>query len=147
VLENTASGRGRWNSSLGYGVVDIAAAVGAATGQVIRERIRGNATLKLGAWRARAPRVRQSGRGKLRHVRVNAVLRSSSPSVSPTHRIVTLEVFRQGRWQRLAKTSTSAAGHVRWTVGLTKGTHRLRVSYGGRWDLGGARSNVLLRVR
>ncbi len=38
VLKSTASGRGRWNRSLGYGVIDVASAVGAATGQVIRER-------------------------------------------------------------------------------------------------------------
>jgi hypothetical protein len=147
ILENTASGRGLWNPSLGYGVLDVAAAVAAATGQMVRERIQGSAILKLGLWRARAPRVRQSGRGKLRRVRVTAVLRTSTPAVSPAHRIVTLEVLRRGRWHRVARTSTETAGQVRWTVGLRKGTHRLRVSYGGRWDLRGARSHLRARVR
>jgi subtilisin family serine protease len=147
VLKTTASGRGRWNPSLGYGVLDVAAAVAAATGQVIRERIQGNARLRLGVWRARTPRVRQSGRGKLRRVRVSAVLRSSTRGVSTAHRIVTLEVLRRGRWHRLARGSTRAAGQARWTVGLRKGSYRLRVSYGGRWDLRGARSHLRVRVR
>lgn len=147
VLKHTASGRGRWNSSLGYGVLDVAAAVAAASGQMIRERVRGNARLKLGVWRARAPRVRKSGRSKLRRVRVSAVLRSSTPSVSPSYRIVTLELLRRGRWHRVARASTRRAGQVRWTLGLPKGSHRLRVSYGGRWDLGGARSHLRVRVR
>jgi hypothetical protein len=75
------------------------------------------------------------------------VLTSSTQAVSPAHRIVTLEVLRRGRWHRLAQTSTRDAGQVRWTVGLRKGTHRLRVTYGGRWDLGGARRHVRIRVR
>jgi subtilisin family serine protease len=32
ILERTASGRGSWNSRLGYGVIDLAAAVARATG-------------------------------------------------------------------------------------------------------------------
>jgi hypothetical protein len=147
VLKTTASGHGRWTPSLGFGVLDVAAAVAAATGQAIRERIQGNATLKLGIWRARAPRLRQTGRGTIRRVRVSAALRSSVPDVSPAHRIVTLEVLKRGRWRRLARTTTRAGGQVRWTVGLRKGTHRLRVSYHGRWDLRSARSHLRLRVR
>jgi subtilisin family serine protease len=147
VLKMTASNRGQWTSSLGYGVIDVAAAVAAATGQVIRERVQGNATLKLGLWRARAPRARRSGRGKLRRVRVSALLRSSTREVAPAYRIVTLEVLRRGRWHGLARASTRATGQARWTVGLRRGTHRLRVSYAGRWDLHGARSHMRLRVR
>jgi hypothetical protein len=147
VLKETASGKGRWNSSLGYGVLDVASAVGAATGRVVEDRVRGNAFLRLGVWRARGPRVTQSGRGKLRRVRVSAVLRSSKPSVSPAHRTVTLEVLRRGRWHRVARTTTSTAGDARWTLGFRKGTHRLRVTYGGRWDLRGARRHFRVRVR
>jgi subtilisin family serine protease len=147
VIESTATGRGSWNPYLGFGVLDVAAAVAAATGQVVRERVRGHATLRLGAWRARAARVRQSRPARLRRVRVGALLASSAPSVSPADRIVTLEVLRRGRWHRLAQTSTRTGGQVRWTLGLRKGTHRLRVSYGGRWDLRGARSQLRLRVR
>ena len=147
VLERTASGRGRWNRSLGFGVLDAAAAVGAATGQVIRDRVRGNATLKLGVWRARSPHVSQTGAGRFRRVRVNGVLRSSEPSVSAAYRIVTLDVLQRGRWHRLARTATRAGGEVRWTLGLRRGVHRLRVTYGGRWDLRAARTHVRLRVR
>jgi subtilisin family serine protease len=147
VLKSTATGRGRWNPYLGFGMLDVAAAVGAAAGQVVRERVRGNARLKLGVWRARAPRAHQTWRGKLRRGRVGAVLASSAPSISPAYRLVTLEVLRRGQWHRLARTTTRTGGQVRWTLGLRKGTHRLRVSYGGRWDLRGARSNIRLQVR
>ena len=148
VLKTTASGRGRWTPALGYGVIDVASAVGAATGQVIRERVQGNATLKLGVWRARSARARKRAKSRLRAVRVNASLRTSTPSITPAYRIVTLEIRRHNRWQPLARTTTTSAGHVRWTVGLRRGQHRLRVFYGGRWDLTGAQSRILrLRVR
>jgi subtilisin family serine protease len=148
VLKTTASGRGRWTPALGYGVIDVASAVGAATGQVIRERVQGNATLKLGVWRAKSARARKRAKSRLRPVRVNASLRTSTPSITPAYRIVTLEIRRHNRWQPLARTTTTSAGHVRWTVGLRRGQHRLRVFYGGRWDLTGAQSRILrLRVR
>ena len=147
VLKSTATGRGRWTPSLGYGVIDVASAVGAATGQVIRERVQGNATLKFGVWRTRSVRTRKLARGRIRPVRVSAWLRSSAPAVSPAYRVVTLEVRRNNGWHRIARTTTKWTGHVRWTVGLRSGTHRLRVSYGGRWDLSGAQSRILrLRV-
>lgn len=147
VLKSTASGRGRWNASVGYGVIDVASAVGAATGQVIRERVQGNATLKLGVWRAKSVRTRKLAKSRLRAVRVSAWLRSSTPEITPAHRIVALEIRRDNSWHRLARTTTTAAGHVRWTVGLRPGRHRLRVFYGGRWDLTGAQSRILrLRV-
>jgi hypothetical protein len=98
-------------------------------------------------WRARSTRIRQSGRGKFRRVRISAVLRSSAVSVSPSHRIVTLDVLSRGVWRRLARTATRPGGLARWTVGLPKGRHQLRVSYGGRWDLRGARSHLRVRVR
>jgi subtilisin family serine protease len=148
VLKTTASGRGRWTPSLGYGVIDVASAVGAATGQVIRERVQGNATLKLGVWRAKSARARKLAKSRLHPVRVSAWLRTSTPSITPAYRVVTLEIRRHNRWQRIARTTTKSAGHIRWTVGLRRGQHRLRVFYGGRWDLTGAQSRILrLRVR
>jgi hypothetical protein len=147
ILKQTASGKGSWHPAVGYGVLDVAGAVGAATGRVVEDRVRGSAILRLGVWRARGPRVTQSGRGKRRRVRISAVLRSSAAAVSPAHRVVTLAVLRRGHWHRVARTPTSGAGEARWTLGLRKGTHRFRVSYGGRWDLRGARRHFRVRVR
>ena len=47
ILKSTASGRGRWNPRLGYGVIDVAAAVAAARGQQIAPRARAGAWLSL----------------------------------------------------------------------------------------------------
>ena len=148
VLKTTASGRGRWTPALGYGVIDVASAVGAATGQIISERVQSNATLKLGLSRTRSARARKVSMTRLRPMRLSAWLRSSAPSISSAHRIVTLEVRRHNRWHRVAQTTTKRLGLVRWTVGLHRGTHRFRVTYGGRWDLSGTQSRILrLRVR
>jgi subtilisin family serine protease len=148
ILKSTASGQGRWTPSLGFGVLDVAAAVGAAAGVVVPERVHGKALIKVGVWRARAPRTRSARRGgKLRTVRVSAALMTSTRQVSPAHRVVTLDVLRRGRWHRVARATTRGAGQVRWTVGLRRGTHRLRVSYTGRWDLSGARRHMRVRVR
>ena len=147
IIKSTASGKGNWTKSLGYGVLDVAAAVGAATGQVVAERVRGSTTIKLGVWRTRALRARKARGGKLRAIRITATLRSSTPQASPAHRVVTLEALRRGRWHRIARSATRAAGTARWTLGLRRGTHRLRVTYSGRWDLGGTRRHLSVRVR
>lgn len=145
ILKATASGHGAWNRALGYGVLDVAAAVAAATGQPVADRLQASAWLRLNVLRQRGVRRHRAARGRTRRVRLSAWLRTSAPTVSPGYRIVMLEVRRNGRWKRLARRATHSAGEVRWTIGLRPGTHRLRVRYGGRWDLRGA--TRLLRVR
>jgi subtilisin family serine protease len=143
VLKATASGRGNWSPALGYGVLDVAAAVGAAGGQQVTERVQAGASLRVnvvsarGAWRPSSSR-------RVKSVRLSAWLRSSAPAVSPAYRVVTLEEQRGPQWKRLARTATRAGGQVRWTVGLRPGVHHLRVTYGGRWDMKSA--TRLLRV-
>jgi subtilisin family serine protease len=39
ILKSTASGGGRWNPRLGYGVIDVAAAVAVACGQTVTPRM------------------------------------------------------------------------------------------------------------
>jgi subtilisin family serine protease len=145
VLKATASGHGNWNQALGYGVLDVAAAVAAANGQQVADRVQAGAWLRVNVVRSRSAWQPASARAHVKGVRLSAWLRSSAPSVSPAYRVVTLEMRHRGRWQRLARTTTRSAGQVRWTVGLRPGVHRLRVRYGGRWDLRGAAR--LLRVR
>ncbi len=52
ILEETASGHGAWDSELGYGVLDVAAAVARASGRplVHLDGVRANGRLRL-AWR------------------------------------------------------------------------------------------------
>jgi subtilisin family serine protease len=145
VLKSTASGRGNWNPALGYGVLDVAAAVAVAGGQQVTERVQAGASLRVNVVSARGAWRQASSRVRVKSLRLTAWLRSSAPAVSPAYRVVTLEEQRGAQWKRLARTTTRSAGQVTWTVGLRPGAHRLRVTYGGRWDLRSA--TRLLRVR
>jgi hypothetical protein len=146
VLESTASGRGSWNRAVGYGVLDVAGAVAAATGQPVAKRVQAGASLRVSLQRSRSARTRRATRGRMRPVRLSAWLRTSTPAVSPAHRVVALEVLGRRGWRRLGRTTTRSSGQVRWTVGLRRGSHRLRVVYGGRWDLRSATRFLRVRV-
>jgi subtilisin family serine protease len=147
LLKSTASGRGSWNPSVGYGVLNVAGAVAAATGQSVAERAQAGAWLRVSVGRTRRVRARRSARGRARAVRLNAWLRTSTPTVSPAHRLVALEVLGRRGWRRLGRTTTRSGGEVRWTVGLRPGSYRLRVRYGGRWDLRETARALRVRVR
>jgi subtilisin family serine protease len=147
LLKATASGRGAWNPSLGYGVLNVAGAVAAATGQSVAERVQAGSWLRVTLARTGSGRGRASRRPRLRAVRLSAWLRTSTPTVSPAHRVVSLEVLGRRGWRRLARTTTRSGGNVRWTVGLRRGSYRLRVTYGGRWDLRQTARVLRVRVR
>ena len=53
ILKATASGRGRWNPRLGFGVIDVAAAVAAARGQQVAPRVRAGSWLTFRRVRSR----------------------------------------------------------------------------------------------
>jgi subtilisin family serine protease len=146
VMKATASGRGSWNPALGYGVLDVAAAVAAAGGEQVADRLQAGAWLRVNVVRSRGAWRPASARVRVKRVRLSAWLRSSAPTVSPAYRVVTLEVKRGAQWRRLARTTTRAGGQVHWTVGLRPGVHRLRVLYGGRWDMHGAARQLRVRV-
>lgn len=134
ILKETASGRGKWNPRLGYGVIDVAAAVAAAGGQPIAPRP------KAGSWLSvRRLRVRFTSRAgsprRLRRVRLAVHLRTSAPTVTPDYRSVTLQIRKGGSWHRIARTTTRLGGGIHWSVGLRPGRHILRVVYRGRSDL------------
>jgi subtilisin family serine protease len=146
ILKATASGRGRWNPKLGYGVIDIAAAVATARGQAVEPRVRAGSWLSV---RRVSDRTAFGARAKrrLHRVRLAVHLRSSRPTVTPDYRTVTLQVRRGGSWHRLARRTTRLGGGIRWTVGLKPGRHVLRAIYRGRWDLSAAiwRKSVYVR--
>ena len=142
VLEQNATGRGRWNKGLGYGQLDVAAAVAAAAGQPIPDRLQADARLRLRIAGSR----RGTWRKRMRRVRMSVALRTTAATISPAHRVVVLEIKRGGQWRRLARTITRSGGSVRWTIGLRPGSYRVRVRYPGRWDLREATRVVSLRV-
>ena len=137
ILKATASGRGKWDPQLGYGVIDVAGAVATARGQAVEPRAPAGSWLSV---RRVSDRGAQSTRKKssLRSVRLAVHLRSSKPTVTPDYRMITLQVKRGGSWHRLARTTTRLGGGIRWTVGLKPGRHLLRAFYRGRWDLSAA---------
>ena len=148
ILKSTASGNGRWSPRLGYGVIDVAAAVAAARGEPIAPRLRAGSSLSLR--RVGSRRVHASGRGghgPRRALRLAVHLRTSAPVVTPDFRTVTLQMRRHGRWHRLARTSTARGGEIRWTVSLRPGRYVMRAVYRGRWDLHAAIRLKPVRVR
>ena len=138
ILKATASGNGRWNPRLGYGVIDVAAAVAKAQGQSVAPRKRAGAWLNVyrvsnrGFRSVRSVTHRAHG---IRPLRLAVHLRTSAPMVPPDYRTITLQVRRGGSWHRLARGTTRLGGGIRWTVGLRPGRYVLRAVYRGRWDL------------
>jgi len=128
ILELSASGRGTWNPALGFGVLDVAAAVSTAMGT--------NVTDALPALRARAALRMRILRSRSR-VRVAARLRSLMPAISPARRLVRLQGKRGRRWDTIATAKTDASGRVRWVV---RSARELRVRYLGSPDLTSATS-------
>jgi thermitase len=133
ILKETATGRGAWNPALGYGVIDVAAAVSAALGTTVPDTVpalRAKAALRLRILGAR------------NRVRIAARLRSLMPAISPAGRLVRLQARRGRGWRTIATDHTDASGRVRWAVRPGK-TRRLRVHYLGSLDLSSASSRFV----
>jgi subtilisin family serine protease len=130
ILEQTASGRGAWNSSLGYGVIDVAAAVATALGSSAPDAppsLRSKAALGLEIRRSQT------------RVRIAARLRSLLPAISPARRLVRLQAKHGHQWVTIATARTDADGRARWAV---RRGGQLRVRYLGSPDLTSASSFV-----
>ena len=112
ILKATASGRGKWSPQLGYGVVDVAAAVATARGQSVDPRVRAGSWLNVRRVSDRSVRTTRT-KSKLRRVSIAVHLRSSMPTVTPDYRMVTLQVRRGGSWHRLARRTTRLGGGIR----------------------------------
>jgi subtilisin family serine protease len=133
ILKRTASGDGRWTKGLGYGVLDVGRAVATAlNGGTVAPPPRADAALKLIGPRSRvAKRIR---------IRVQGLLRSKLPAISPAGRRVSLQVRRNGKWHRVARARTKAGGKVVLRSRLRPGRYVLRVEYSGAPELGAATS-------
>jgi subtilisin family serine protease len=140
ILKRTASGDGRWTKKLGYGILDVGRAVATATnGGNLVPPARADAALKLFGPRKRvAKRVR---------IRVQGLLRSKLPAISPAGRRVSLQVKRHGKWYRVARSRTKAGGKVVLRQKLRPGRYVMRVKYAGAPELEAASSHpFVLRV-
>jgi subtilisin family serine protease len=137
ILKRTASGDGRWTPSLGYGVLDVGRAVATAAndGDVVPPA-RADAALKL-----IGPRSRMAKRIRLR---IQGVLRSRLPAISPAGRRVSLQIRHRGGWFRVARTRTKAGGRVVLRTHLRPGRYVMRVKYAGAPELSEATSRTFL---
>ncbi len=126
ILKDTASGGGDWSPELGYGVIDVAAAV---------ER----------AGTTRAPAARSSlTLGALasgRQLSLTATLTSIVPGVSTSSRRVAVDVLRGGSWMPVGTARTGAAGKAMLRLKLSLvGRLQLRARWPGAADLAPATS-------
>jgi len=136
ILKATASQRGKWAPGLGYGVIDVAAAVASASGQRITRRSRAASWLSVRRLHIRFLRRTAGPRDlRVRNVRLAVHLRTTAPTVTPDYRALTLQIHRGRAWHRIARTTTRLGGGLNWTFGLHPGSHVLRVVYRGRPDL------------
>src|SRR5215207_9942449 len=130
ILKQTASSRGAWNPALGYGVIDVAAAVATALGTAAPDELptlRGRTALRMKLL------------GSKGTVRISARLRSLTPAISPARRIVRLQAKHEASWRTIATARTDASGRARWAV-YAWANRQLRVRYLGAPDLTAASS-------
>jgi subtilisin family serine protease len=136
ILKETASGGGEWSPELGYGVLDVAAAVERAAA-------------------TRAPAARSSvtlgARASTRQLTLTAQLSSIVPGVSLSSRRVAVDLLRSGSWKQVGTARTNATGKALFRPKLTLvGRLQLRARWTGAGDLAPATSRavtVTLRKR
>jgi subtilisin family serine protease len=137
VLKESASSQGVWSPELGWGVLDVAAAVARASG--VRPPIAGSA-LTLSAHVLK----QQASTTSLRSVVIVGTLRSTAPGVAAGSRPVALETYNGVGWGQPVASSTLPNGQATWKLKLRKGTYRLRARWAGAGDLAGSVSPTLV---
>ena len=128
VLKESASGDGTWNSDLGYGVINVAAAVALATGTKAESAVAG---------------LRLSARVAKKRFALTATLSSQLPAVPSAGRAITFERNVHGKWKRITTMRTDAAGRAQATLVRAKGATKWRALWAGADDLAAATSKTL----
>ena len=128
MLKESASGVGAWTPELGFGVIDVAAAVALAPARRPRPRARGSG----------CPRASSK-----RRVALTATLSSLLTAVSSAGRAITFERQVHGTWKRVATVRTDAAGRAQTKLVKTKTPVKLRARWAGSVELAGAASKTL----
>jgi subtilisin family serine protease len=124
MLKATASNGGTWTPELGFGVLDVAAAVARAAGTPAARKAYATVSVKGNVLRRRAT--------------VTATLRSSAPGIGTAARAVSLEIWDGSSWRIKATRPTTSGGAAVFRLTLQPGSHRVRVSWEGAADLSGA---------
>lgn len=136
VLKETAQG-GVWTPELGYGVLDVAAAVARASelaAQPAQQPVRSAARLSLAVSRSAGPAPMR--------IRLTATLHATAPAPA-TARALELESFDGRRWSTAAHATTTAGGLASWRFSLRRGEYRVRARYRGEGDLAPATSRAI----
>ena len=132
VLKETAAGGDSWTPELGWGVLDVGAAVARASGTPPSAAA---ATLTLKSSLTR------------RLAKMTVTLHSTAPGVAAGGRAVTLDMWNGATWRPTAHGVTAGAGSLTLRLKLRTGKYRLRARWGGAGDLSGAVSAPMtLRV-
>jgi hypothetical protein len=152
ILKETAGGRGTWTEELGYGVLDVAAAVARASGRpapaAAAPVVAAAAVDGIGPATASLRLAASSARGRAPFaLRLSARLGTDVPAIAAFGRRITLET-RDGRgWKRVGQATTDAGGRAAWRVTLRRGAYRVRARFVGSTDLRPATSApVAVRV-
>ncbi|HUQ23475.1 MAG TPA: S8 family serine peptidase [Gaiellaceae bacterium] len=147
ILEQTASGEGNWNAELGYGVLDVAAAVARAQDPAyVPTRSTGTAQQQASARIGLAAHVRHHA-GSAR-IDVTARLRVAALPGAEGSRTVLLESFDGTHWTRSGTARTDASGRAAWSYSVKPGSYQLRVRSPGTDEVAAATSAaVKLTVR
>src|SRR5439155_1061767 len=110
ILKESASAGGVWTPDVGWGVLDVAAAVSRASGVLPATS---TAFLSL------------NGVMHVHTATFTASLRPAAPGVTAAERIVSLELYDGVQWQTKAQSATSGAGDAVWKLTLKRGTYRV----------------------
>ncbi len=131
ILKRTASNHGVWNDQTGFGVLDAAAAVQAASSAPLRSSAASRPAVPAAALRLAV--TPPKGRAPLRlSVRVTL---TAGGGTKLGGRRVALESYTAGRWQESAAKTTGAAGRASWRFSLGTGVYRVRARFAGAADL------------
>jgi subtilisin family serine protease len=137
VLKDSASSQGMWSPELGWGVLDVTAAVARARGVQPQTA---SSLITLSAQVSKQQAAAESVRSAV----VVATLRSAAPGVDPASRPVQLETYNGVDWGQPVESTTLPGGQATWKLKLKKGTYRLRARWAGAGDLAGAVSATLV---
>ncbi|HEV3478562.1 MAG TPA: hypothetical protein VG144_03840, partial [Gaiellaceae bacterium] len=77
-------------------------------------------------------------------LRIQGILRSKLPAISPAGRRVSLQVRRGGRWYSVARVQTKAGGRIVLRTRLRPGRYVMRVKYAGAPELEAATSRTFV---
>ena len=137
MLKDSASSQGMWSPELGWGVLNVAAAVDRASG--VQAQTAGS-VITLVAQVLKQPAAARTVRSAV----VVATLHSAAPGVEPGARPVELATNSGLGWGEPVESTTLPNGQATWKLKLKKGTYRLRARWAGAGDLAGAVSATLV---